>query len=97
LQTGTHTFTVTSSTGAVTAVNNPMTVQVFPAATSADASGFAVDMASPAAGATAVVTVYLRDRLGAPLPSAAGVQVTILGKQAFAYRVNHHLGMAAAG
>lgn len=80
VQVGTHTFTVTSSTGAVVAVNNPMAVQVFPAATAADASGFTVDMASPAAGATAVLTVYVRDRLGAPLTSAAGVQVTILGK-----------------
>lgn len=83
LQVGAHTFTVTSSSaGAVAAINNPMVLQVFQAATAADASGFAVDMANPAAGANATLTVYLRDRFGAPLPSAAGVVVTIRGEQA---------------
>jgi hypothetical protein len=80
LQVGTHTFTVTSSTGPVVVSNSPLAVNVFPAATAADASALYVDLASPAVGATATVTVYPRDRFSTPLPSATGVQLTIQGR-----------------
>jgi hypothetical protein len=79
LQVGTYTFTVTSSSGPVVVSNSPLTVNVFPAATAADASAFYVDVPAPAVGAVVTVTVYPRDRDSTPLPLAVGVQLTIQG------------------
>lgn len=80
LQVGNHTFTIKTSTGAITAVNSPMTLYVSAAATNADASSFNVSLPSPAAGATATVTLNLRDRLGVPLTTATAAVLSIQGK-----------------
>jgi hypothetical protein len=83
LQVGNHSFTVKSSTGAtLTAVNNPLELYVSAAASSADASSFTVNLASLAVGDSATVAISLRDRLGAPLSSAAAARLLIQGEQA---------------
>jgi len=82
LQVGNYTFTVSSTAGAVTVANNPLQLNVFPAATAADASKFAVAIPRLAVGSNTTVTIYLNDRLGAPLSSAAGTQLSIQGKEA---------------
>ena len=73
MQTGNYTFTVVSNaTGQpAVALNNPMTLTVFPAASAADASSFTVAAPTAAVGASADVVVHLRDRFGQPLNSTS--------------------------
>lgn len=80
-QRGNFTFSVSSSTNDSTAVtNSPLVVEVFPAASAADASLFSVSMApSAAVGGIATVLVQVNDVTGAPTFAPTNITLTITG------------------